>query len=62
MRLLRSAAAVAGLALLGSFAATMAAQQKVPTNNGTPVAPNGLSVGVPPDKPVEYRTAEGVCQ
>ena len=59
MRMLRRSAAVAGLALVGSLAVTIAAQQKVPTNNGTPVAPNGLSVGIPPDKPVEYRTAEG---
>jgi aldose sugar dehydrogenase len=37
----------------------IAAQQKVPINNGIPVAPSGLPTAVLPDKPVEYRTAEG---
>ncbi|HEY7191471.1 MAG TPA: PQQ-dependent sugar dehydrogenase [Vicinamibacterales bacterium] len=60
MRLLRfSAATVIGLILLTSLALPIGAQRKVPTNNGTPVAPNGLKVGLAPDKPVDYQTAEG---
>ena len=34
------------------------AQQRVPFNNGIPVAPE-LPVKPMPDRPVEYRTAEG---
>ncbi len=36
-----------------------AAQQKVPMNNGTPVAPTGIVVPPLPDQPVVYHTAEG---
>lgn len=35
------------------------AQQKVPFNNGIPVAPQGLAGKKLPDHPVEYDTAEG---
>ena len=60
MRLNRSsAAAAAALLICGSFTWPLAAQRTVPANNGTPVAPQGLKVGLPPDKPVEYQTAEG---
>ncbi|HEY1305104.1 MAG TPA: PQQ-dependent sugar dehydrogenase [Vicinamibacterales bacterium] len=45
--------------LVGVCILPLAAQRKVPTNNGTPVAPNGLTVGTPPSKPVDYHTAEG---
>jgi len=50
-----------GLMLIvsGLFVLPLAAQQKVPMNNGIPVAPSGLSVGTVPDKPIEYQTAEG---
>jgi glucose/arabinose dehydrogenase len=37
----------------------LAAQQKVPFNNGIPIAPNGIPVPPLPDEPVEYQTAEG---
>jgi glucose/arabinose dehydrogenase len=53
------AVAVIGLVLCGWLALPLGAQRKVPTNNGTPVAPNGIKVGLPPDKPVDYQTAEG---
>jgi glucose/arabinose dehydrogenase len=45
--------------VLALFALPLAAQQKVPINNGIPVAPSGLPAAVLPDKPAEYRTAEG---
>ena len=32
----------------------VAAQQTVPTRNGTPVAPSGIPAIALPDKPVEY--------
>ena len=40
-------------------AISVAAQQTVPTRNGTPVAPSGIPAVALPDKPVEYDTAEG---
>src|SRR4051812_16587288 len=40
-------------------AISVAAQQTVPTRNGTPVAPSGIPTVALPDKPVEYDTAEG---
>jgi glucose/arabinose dehydrogenase len=40
-------------------ALSAAAQQKVPMNNGTPVAPTGIVVPPLPDAPVVYHTAEG---
>jgi glucose/arabinose dehydrogenase len=45
--------------LLAVVTLPLAAQQKVPINNGIPVAPSGLPAAVLPDKPVEYKTAEG---
>jgi len=42
--------------LLGTI---VAAQQKVPFRNNTPVAPQGIKVPPLPDKPVEFHTAEG---
>jgi glucose/arabinose dehydrogenase len=45
--------------LLAIVVLPLVAQQKVPINNGIPVAPSGLPAAVLPDKPVEYRTAEG---
>src|SRR5438045_714660 len=36
------------------------AQQKVPFQNGIPVAPKGLAARPLPDKPVEFDTAEGL--
>jgi len=58
---LRVAAVVGpGLLLLFVIAATrMSAQQKVPFQNGIPVAPTGLAKRPLPDKPVEFDTAEG---
>jgi aldose sugar dehydrogenase len=54
MRLVTCAvAAVLGIVL------PLAAQQRVPTNNGTPVAPTGIVVPPLPGKPVVYHTAEG---
>jgi aldose sugar dehydrogenase len=41
------------------LAAPLLSQQRVPANNGTPVAPNGLGVTPPPSAPVTYKTAEG---
>jgi glucose/arabinose dehydrogenase len=41
------------------LAPPLISQQRVPTNNGTPVAPNGLGVTPPPSAPVTYKTAEG---
>ena len=35
------------------------AQQKVPINNGIPVAPSGIVAQPLPDGPVTYKTAEG---
>ncbi len=37
----------------------VAAQQEVPMRNNTPVAPQGIKIPPPPDKPVRYETAEG---
>jgi len=39
--------------------APLAAQQRVPINNGIPVAPTGIVVPPLPDRPVTYKTAEG---
>ena len=47
------------LALLLLLVVPLLAQQRVPTNNGTPVAPNGIVVPPLPDAPVTYKTAEG---
>jgi aldose sugar dehydrogenase len=47
------------LTVCGLLAPTLAAQQKVPINNGIPVAPSGIPAVALPDKPVEYKTAEG---
>jgi glucose/arabinose dehydrogenase len=45
---------------LTALAAPLATQQRVPRgNNGTPVAPQGLSVPAPPSAPVRFATAEG---
>jgi len=55
---MRLAASCAVLVVLGA-ALPSAAQQKVPFNNGTPVAPKGIVVPPLPDKPVVYHTAEG---
>jgi glucose/arabinose dehydrogenase len=51
----KRAAAVALLVV----AAPLAAQQKVPFNNGIPIAPSGLVVPPLPDQPAVYHTAEG---
>jgi len=37
----------------------LAAQQQVPFNNGTPVAPTGIQIPRLPEGPLEYQTAEG---
>src|SRR6188472_4786923 len=55
---MRHVASSAALAVLG-VALSAAAQQKVPMNNGTPVAPTGIVVPPLPDAPVVYHTAEG---
>jgi aldose sugar dehydrogenase len=55
-RIARGAAWLLPVALLGSSAL---AQQRVPFNNGIPVAPSGIAVPPLPEVPVEYRTAEG---
>jgi hypothetical protein len=45
---------------IAALTAPLAAQQRVPRgNNGTPVAPQGLSVPAPPSAPVRFATAEG---
>lgn len=49
----------AALALVGIAAAILAGQQKVPFQNGIPVAPRGLAGRPLPDHPVEFDTAEG---
>ncbi|HEY7190866.1 MAG TPA: PQQ-dependent sugar dehydrogenase, partial [Vicinamibacterales bacterium] len=60
MRPIRTALAViVGSILLAWLVLPLDAQRKVPANNGTPVAPSGLKVGLAPDKPVDYQTAEG---
>jgi aldose sugar dehydrogenase len=45
--------------VIGALALPLAAQQDVPIRNGIPVAPSGLPPAVLPEKPVDYRTAEG---
>jgi glucose/arabinose dehydrogenase len=45
--------------LLAEFAGPLVAQQKVPINNGIPVAPSGIVAQPLPDHPVVYKTAEG---
>jgi aldose sugar dehydrogenase len=47
------------LVVASIFTLPLAAQQSVPFNNGTPVAPSGLIVPPLPEGPIEYRTAEG---
>jgi aldose sugar dehydrogenase len=60
MRPIRTALAVmVGSILVAWPVLPLDAQRKVPTNNGTPVAPSGLKVGLAPDNPVDYQTAEG---
>jgi glucose/arabinose dehydrogenase len=55
---MRLVATCAALAVLG-IALQAGAQQRVPSNNGTPVAPTGIVVPPLPDEPVVYHTAEG---
>ncbi len=38
---------------------SVAAQQRVPFRNNTPVAPQGIPARPLPDKPLEFDTAEG---
>jgi aldose sugar dehydrogenase len=45
--------------LLVASCALLPAQQKVPFNNGIPVAPKGLEARPLPDKPMVFDTAEG---
>ena len=45
--------------VLGVVALPLAAQQQVPFNNGTPVAPTGIQIPRLPEGPLEYQTAEG---
>jgi glucose/arabinose dehydrogenase len=47
-------------AVVVAVSVPVAAQQTVPTRNGTPVAPSGIPAIALPDKPVEYDTAEGM--
>lgn len=49
----------AGPAAMLIFTGAGIGQQKVPFQNGIPVAPTGLAKQPLPDKPVEYDTAEG---
>jgi glucose/arabinose dehydrogenase len=56
---MRLIAKCTALAALGLVALPLAAQQSVPMNNGTPVAPEGVPVPPLPKGPIEYRTAEG---
>lgn len=55
MRLISTAFALAALPFIVS---PLAAQQRVPVNNGIPVAPRGLSVPALPNAPIEYQTGE----
>jgi glucose/arabinose dehydrogenase len=57
LRVIRYPAGLCVAALLVSSSAF--AQQKVPFNNGIPVAPQGIAVPPLPANPVEYSTAEG---
>jgi glucose/arabinose dehydrogenase len=57
MNLLRTCSTLAVLGLIA--APPLAAQQRVPFDNGIPVAPSGLEIPPLPDHPVEYATAEG---
>jgi glucose/arabinose dehydrogenase len=56
MNLIRTCAAIL---LLEIIIAPLVAQQRVPINNGIPVAPSGIVVQPLPDHPVTYKTAEG---
>ena len=56
----RRRAIVACSTLIAAISAIPAvAQQKVPFNNGIPVAPSGIPIPPLPEKPVFYKTAEG---
>lgn len=56
----RASLVVAAAALTVPWSLSSYAQQRVPRgNNGTPVAPQGLSVPSPPAAPVRFATAEG---
>jgi glucose/arabinose dehydrogenase len=55
----RLAVVAAPLAIAAIAAVALAAQQKVPFNNGIPVAPTGLANKPLPKMPVEFDTAEG---
>ncbi|HUL73038.1 MAG TPA: PQQ-dependent sugar dehydrogenase, partial [Vicinamibacterales bacterium] len=50
---------VALAAIVVLAAATIGAQQNVPFRGNTPIAPQGLTIPPPPQKPVEFHTAEG---
>jgi aldose sugar dehydrogenase len=52
-------ALVLSLILFGSLGRPLTAQRKVPMNNGIPVAPSGIPAAALPERPVEYKTAEG---
>jgi glucose/arabinose dehydrogenase len=56
MNLIRTCAAIL---LLEIIIAPLVAQQRVPINNGIPVAPSGIVVQPLPDHPITYKTAEG---
>jgi aldose sugar dehydrogenase len=56
---MRSALKCAAGIVLGAIVVPVTAQQKVPFNNGIPVAPSGIVVPPLPEKPVVYQTAEG---
>jgi aldose sugar dehydrogenase len=47
------------IVVCGGLLTPLAAQQKVPMNNGIPVAPSGIPAVPLPSKPVDYQTAEG---
>ena len=55
----KSSRLAAIVSLVLALCAVGAAQQRVPFRNNTPVAPNGILVPPLPEKPVEFRTAEG---
>ena len=56
--MIRKVCVVAPFVLL-FFSVVGSGQQKVPFENGIPVAPKGLAARPLPDKPVEFDTAEG---
>jgi glucose/arabinose dehydrogenase len=57
---MRSISNAVTLAALACMVSPLVAQQRVPMNNGIPVAPQGLDVPPLPNGPVEYQTGEGM--